>query len=69
MENLAQNSSTMPVDANAEPEELPLMVEYWLFLKESKKWWMTPILVVALLIGSLIAIGATPLGPFIYSLF
>ena len=39
------------------------------FLIHSKKWWLTPILVVLLLIGFLIFLSGTAAAPFIYSMF
>jgi len=43
--------------------------ELWGFMKENKKWWMLPILLVLLLCGLLIYLGATGAAPFIYTLF
>jgi len=39
------------------------------FLLHNKKWWMLPIFLVLLAIGILAALSATPLAPFIYTLF
>lgn len=39
------------------------------FLLENKKWWLTPIVVVILLIGVLLVLGGTGVAPFIYTLF
>jgi drug/metabolite transporter superfamily protein YnfA len=46
-----------------------LMSEFWLFLKQNKKWWILPILLVILLLGILALMSASPLAPFIYALF
>jgi hypothetical protein len=46
-----------------------LLAELWGFLKENKKWWLIPILVVLLLFGLLILLSGTSLAPFIYTLF
>jgi hypothetical protein len=44
--------------------------DLWLFLKERKKWWLLPLILVILLITGFIVIGtSTALAPFIYSLF
>ncbi len=37
------------------------------FLKQRKKWWLVPLIIVLLLIGVVLAIGA--IAPFIYTLF
>ncbi len=40
------------------------------FLWANKLWWMSPIVVVLLLVGGLVVLGSsTGLGPFVYSLF
>jgi hypothetical protein len=43
--------------------------EMWQFLTENKKWWLTPIILVLLAFGVLIALGGTAAAPFIYTLF
>ncbi len=43
--------------------------ELWGFLRDNKKWWLLPIVVVLLLFGLLIALAGTGLAPFIYTLF
>lgn len=39
------------------------------FMSENKKWWLSPIIIVLLLLGVLIVLGGTGLAPFIYTLF
>jgi len=39
------------------------------FLMENRKWWLVPIILVLLLLGLLLALGATSVAPFIYTLF
>ena len=53
----------------AEHENQGLLGELWGFLRENKKWWLLPILVVLLLFGFLILLSGTGLAPFIYTLF
>jgi len=43
--------------------------ELWDFLKHNKKWWLLPILLALALIAILVALGATGLAPFIYTVF
>ena len=44
--------------------------DLWLFLKERKKWWLAPLIILIVLIALFIVLGgATALAPFIYSLF
>ncbi len=35
----------------------------------NKAWWLTPIVIVLLLVGLLIVLGSTGIAPFIYPLF
>lgn len=46
-----------------------LLAELWEFLRHNKKWWLTPIIAVLLLIGALILLAGTAAAPFIYPLF
>jgi len=47
-----------------------LVVEFWLFLRERKKWWLAPIVLVLVLMGFLIVFTeGSAIAPFIYTLF
>jgi hypothetical protein len=46
-----------------------LISEFWAFLAQNKKWWLLPILIVMLLLGTLIMLSMTAAAPFIYTLF
>ena len=44
--------------------------EFWLFLRQEKKYWLVPIVVVFVLFGLLIVFSqSSAVAPFIYSLF
>ena len=43
-----------------------LVEEFWQFLRFNKKWWLLPILVALLLLGTLVVLSGTALAPFIY---
>ena len=45
------------------------LAEFFLFVFQNKKWWLTPIIVALVLVGALAVLGGTGLAPFIYSLF
>ena len=48
----------------------PLLMELWSFLKERKAWWLTPIIIMLIIVGVLIIFGqSSSLSPFIYALF
>jgi len=46
-----------------------LVAEFVAFLRENKKWWLAPIIIVLLLFGVLIILAGTGAAPFIYTLF
>jgi len=50
----------------AETSSPSLVVEFWAFVVHNKKWWIAPIIIVLLLVGLLIFLAGTPLGPMIY---
>jgi Family of unknown function (DUF5989) len=44
--------------------------ELWVFMRERKKFWLLPIVVVLLLFGSLVVLTqGSVVAPFIYTLF
>jgi uncharacterized protein DUF5989 len=43
--------------------------ELWGFMAHNKKWWLTPIVLMLLILGVLILVGGTGAAPFIYTLF
>tara|TARA_B100000586_G_C19830467_1_gene310285 strand:- start:106 stop:255 length:150 start_codon:yes stop_codon:yes gene_type:complete len=44
--------------------------EFWDFLKERKKYWLFPILLVLLIFGGLIILSqGSAIAPFIYTIF
>jgi hypothetical protein len=55
--------------AAAEDERGSFLRDISGFLKESKKWWLVPLVVVLLLLGLLIFLSSTGAAPFIYTLF
>lgn len=48
-------------------EERGLVAEFVAFMAENKAWWMFPILIVFLLLGILLILGATGVAPFLYT--
>lgn len=43
--------------------------EVWQLLREHKKWWLTPIVIVMLLLGFVALFAGGSAAPFIYTLF
>jgi hypothetical protein len=49
---------------------LELVLEFWHFMCQRKKFWLLPIIGFLLLLGALVALSASPvIAPFIYTLF
>jgi hypothetical protein len=47
-----------------------VLLEFWDFLKQEKKYWLVPIVVVFLLFGLLLVFSqSSAVAPFIYTLF
>ena len=44
--------------------------EIWLYMRANKKWWLLPIIIVLVLVGSLLIFAqGSALAPFIYTVF
>jgi len=51
-------------------KKLYIFVEFWLFIRERKKWWLGPIIFFLILLGLLVVFTeGSAIAPFIYSLF
>ena len=49
---------------------MSFLKEIWSYLRERKKFWLMPILIILVLMGLILAVGvATGLMPFIYPVF
>jgi hypothetical protein len=49
---------------------LELIKDLWMFLRERKKLWLTPIILILLIIGMFVVLAqGSALAPFIYTLF
>ena len=47
-----------------------VLSEFWQFLRQEKKYWLVPIVIVFLLFGFLIVFSqSTAIAPFIYTIF
>ncbi len=47
-----------------------MIVELWRFMKERKKFWLLPIILCLVLLGTLIVLSSgSAVAPFIYTLF
>jgi hypothetical protein len=49
---------------------IDLLKDLWAFMRERKKYWLAPIIVIMVLLGSLIVLSqGSVIAPFIYTLF
>ena len=72
---MVEDSSSKPSESGeqfasqVEGESPGIVREFVDFLRYNKKWWLTPIILVLLLVGLLVVFGSSPAAPFIYTLF
>ncbi len=62
-----ESASTFADQASEAPPGI--VQEFWEFLRDNKKWWLTPIVLVLLLVGLLVIMSGSAAAPFIYTLF
>jgi hypothetical protein len=49
---------------------MEFVLDLWNFMKERKKFWLLPLVVVLLAFGALVVLaGGSAISPFIYTLF
>lgn len=50
--------------------KIKIIVEFFEFLKDNRKWWLLPIVLVLLILGALLVLTqGSVVAPFIYTLF
>ena len=68
-DNPEKPEQTSEFEQEATQQRTGLVREFWDFLKDNKKWWLLPIIVMILLIGAMVVLTSTGVGPFIYAMF
>ncbi len=59
--------SGAPVQSPSQFTMWQLFKEFWLFLRQEKKWWLIPLVVLLLVLGALIVFsGGSVLAPLMY---
>ena len=49
---------------------LDLLKDLWAFMRERKKYWLAPIILIMVLLGALLVLAqGSAIAPFIYTLF
>lgn len=66
---MSNNPQKTEFENAGQQKQLSLVQEFFLFIRENKKWWLIPILLVLALVGALVILGSTGAAPFIYTLF
>ena len=47
-----------------------ILVELWTYMRERRKWWLLPVIIVLLMVGTLLIFAqSSVLAPFIYTVF
>jgi len=64
-----QQRQARDLEQQASQSQRGIVGEFVDFLLHNKKWWLTPIVVVLLLVGLLVVLSGTGAAPFIYTLF
>ncbi len=50
--------------------KMSLVKEIWLYMRQNKKYWLLPILIILILMSMLLVLAqSSALAPFIYSIF
>jgi len=69
MSKNSQRKTSGEFDKLARQKRASLAGEFWIFLKQNKKWWLLPIVIILLILGAVVLLGGTAIAPFIYPLF
>ena len=64
-----QQQKARELEQQASQSQRGIIGEFLDFLLHNKKWWLTPIILVLLLVGLLLVLGETGAAPFIYTPF
>ncbi len=60
---------SQPYDLSA-MRNLSLLRELWAYMRIRKRWWLLPIILFVLVLGSLVVLAeGSALAPFIYTIF
>jgi hypothetical protein len=49
---------------------MEILKDLWAFMKERKKFWLAPMIIILLILGAIIVLGgSSAIAPFVYTLF
>jgi Family of unknown function (DUF5989) len=70
MAGAESQESRADTQGSIEMAKADVLVEFWHFLRYNKKYWIAPIVFFLILAGLVLVLAqATPIAPFIYTLF
>jgi hypothetical protein len=69
MSDPAPEKPSLDFASEAESRSPGVLRELVAFVRHSKKWWLTPIIIALLLVGILVVLSGSIAAPFIYTLF
>jgi hypothetical protein len=68
--SIGEKGTEMPKILKRFKSAFSLFGEFWMFMRMEKKWWLSPLIVILVLMGLLIILTeGSALAPFIYALF
>jgi hypothetical protein len=49
---------------------MEIIKDLWAFMKERKKFWLAPMIIILIILGAIIVLGgSSAIAPFVYTLF
>ena len=64
-----RESAASVFEQETEGRSRGILYELVQFILHNKKWWLTPIILMLLVLGALIVLGGSGAAPFIYTVF
>jgi len=64
-----ENPKRTEFEKSADEKYASLFSEFIGMMKQNKKYWLIPLIIILLLFGVLIILGSSAAAPFIYTLF
>ena len=66
---MSDNEQNQSFEEATQQGQRGIVGEFFGFMKDNAKWWLTPFLIVFVLLAALVVLGSTGAAPFIYTLF
>ena len=69
MNDVMSDENKTSFEKAGEQQSSSLAGEFLAMLKQNKKYWLLPLVLMLVVLGALIILGGTAAAPFIYTLF